>query len=531
MSPSTSPLLPLVPKVLGADVELGNFLEGLDTPGGSGYAASRALLREIRGVRAREEDDPRGTTVNPVDWGRTFLPETGGCAYIDSDHLEIALPETRSAFDHVAHWRAMLRVVRDAAARVNSRLPDGCRVHVIANCSDGLGQSYGSHVNVLMTREGWNNLFHRKPHYLAYLAAFQISSLVYTGQGKVGSEHGRPDAPFQISQRADFFEVLAGTDTMVRRSIVNSRDEPLCGPGSPADGLARLHVIFYDSTLCQVASVLRAGTLQLVVALLEAGQVDPRLNLDDPLAALETWSSDLTLQSKARTADGDAVTAVELQARFLDAARRFADRGAYEEIVPRFADLLALWGDTLGLLRRRDEAALARRLDWVLKRQVLQQVLDRRPDLEWTSPEIKHLDQVFAHLDESDGLFWAFERRGLVDRVVSDEAIERAVTHAPEDTRAWTRAALLARAEPGDIDHVDWDTVRIAAARGPDGLWRPVRTVVLAEPLPFGATRADHGALFATCRSVSELADALPGWSADGRWPRLPALPPSTLSH
>ena len=42
---------PRLPKLCGADVELGNFIEGVQRAGGSGSEASRALLREIDGIR------------------------------------------------------------------------------------------------------------------------------------------------------------------------------------------------------------------------------------------------------------------------------------------------------------------------------------------------------------------------------------------------------------------------------------------------------------------------------------------------
>ena len=45
-----------VPKILGADVELGNFVLGLENPEGSGFEASRRLLREISGVSGRSTD-------------------------------------------------------------------------------------------------------------------------------------------------------------------------------------------------------------------------------------------------------------------------------------------------------------------------------------------------------------------------------------------------------------------------------------------------------------------------------------------
>ena len=509
-APDTAPLA-RAPKVLGADVELGNFIlgvPGVEDPGGSGFRASRALLREIP-CASTGESELSGS--DPRNIGRRFLSTHGGCAYIDLDHLELALPETRSAFDHVAYWRAMVSNARVALARANRRQPPGCRVQALANCSDGLGHSYGAHVNVCLTRTAWENIVHRKPHHLASLAAFQVSGIVFTGQGKVGSENGRPPVAFQISQRADFMETLVGSQTTFNRPIVNGRDEPLCGgrsarPATDAEPeLARLHVIFFDATLCDGASLLRAGTLQIVVAMLEAGRVDPAIALDDPLDALERWSRDPGLTATAATVCGDAVTAVDLQFRFLEAAKTFAAGGGCDGIVPRADEILALWEDTLLKLRARDFAGLRRRLDWVLKRHLLERAIAQRPDLTWASPEIKHLDQLYASLDEADGLFWACERSGLVDRFVSDDAIAIARGNPPEDTRAWTRAHLLRAAGAHRVVAVDWDSVRliVRAGRG----WLEQRTIRL--PCPFGSTRAQHAHLFEGGGALEDIVDAL----------------------
>ncbi len=323
-----------VPKILGSDVELGNFIDGVESSSGSGAAAARLLLREVQGIPAgsgstprfgesthvsarswpstalrqpdvdedanRGADDAQRYSSSAQDWGRRFLPGNGGCVYIDLDHLELAAPETRSAFDHVTYSHAMLRVARGAVHRVNARMPTGYRVHAIANCSDGHGHSYGAHLSVLLSRAAWDTIIRRKPHYLACLAAFQASSIVFTGAGKVGSENGRSWAGYQLSQRADFLESFLGEQTTYNRPLVNARDEPLCGSawdqqahGLEGPELARLHVIFFDATLCQVATLLRAGTMQIVTAMLEAGNVPADLALDDPLggaAALEPRS-------------------------------------------------------------------------------------------------------------------------------------------------------------------------------------------------------------------------------------------------
>jgi proteasome accessory factor A len=508
-----------VPKLCGADVELGNFILGLEHRLGSGAMASRALLREIEGYpgeRLRGGFPPalasgaRLASFGRRDWGRKFLSTNGGCVYIDSDHLELCLPEVLSAYDHVAAWHAMLRVARGAQAAANQKLPEGQKIQVLVNNSDGLGNSYGSHLNFLVTRSAWENLFERKLHQLLFLAAYQVSSIVFTGQGKVGSENGAPHADFQLSQRADFFETIAGIQTTYARPLVNSRDEALCGSRAKGceAGLARLHVIFFDSNLSQPASLLKVGVMQILLAMIEAERMDPGLILDDPLAALAAWSRDPSLEARARLATGAELTAVEAQFLFLEAATRFAERGGCDGVVPRFREILTLWEDTLLKLQSKEFDALAPRLDWVLKLSILERAKEKRPELGWASPELKHLDHLYSSLDPEEGLYWAFEGSGLVERVVDEESIERFVQQPPEDTRAWTRSRLL---REGGVSEVDWDFVRLEIA-GEDGRrtsWR----VDLASPLAF--TREETESLFAADAPLRVAVEALGGRRVD----------------
>ncbi len=507
-----------LPKLCGADVELGNSIQGLELPGGTGRSAARALLREIPGiystslreVQIRDRDDGRrdawggdaqgrggGSPAtrsergwHAQDWGRKFLPSNGGCCYIDLDHLEICLPEVTSAHDHVAAWHAMLQIVRAAMAGANARLPAAQKLNVLVNNSDGEGNAYGSHLNFLVTRECWDEIFQSKLQYLLFLAAFQVSSIVYAGQGKAGSENGAPPARYQLSQRADFFEQIAGLQTTFARPIVNSRDEPLCGvngerrparagcgaPAAPAAapeadpaagpvGMARLHVIFYDSNLCEVAALLKVGVMQIVLAMIEAGRVDLALTLESPLHALRRWSRDPDLKARAATWDGRRLTAVEHQLLLHERARRFVAQGGCAGIVPRAQEILDLWGDTLEKLKSRAWGALAGRLDWVLKRALIQQALDADPRASWDAPLVKHLDHLYAALDEEEGFFWICRDRGLIERVVTDAAIERFRRNPPADTRAWARAMLLRRAGHA-LEEMDWDSMRFWLSGG-----------------------------------------------------------------
>ncbi len=385
-----------------------------------------------------------------------------------------------------------------------------------ANNSDGQSQSYGGHLNVLISRAAWECILHEKLHYLLYLASFLVSSMVYGGQGKVGSENGRPPVPFQLSQRADFLETVMGVQTTYRRPIVNARDEPLVGrllttPEGPEQRLARLHVISLDTTLCHVAGLLKVGTLQIVLAMIEAGEpFSQDLMLEDPVGAVVRWSHDPTLTHCEQTVTGRRVTVVEHQQMYFDAAVGCADRVALGDFVPGVAQILDLWGDTLLKLQTRDHETLSRRLDWVLKRSFLERAMEHRPELTWTSPQVKHLDHLFSSLDPSTGLFIQAERDGLVDRVVSGDQIDKFTRQPPTNTRAWTRSMVL-RAAGDRVEHVDWDEVRLRDTSGP---WPETSTIRL--PDPHGYTREWFERLLAH----SGHPDAAIDWMSEPAGPR-----------
>jgi proteasome accessory factor A len=535
-----------LPKLCGGDIELGNFMTGAAAREGADNRAALALLAQIRGVSsasrltavAEECADRRpawgasgpwagSRNYNPQDWMRTFLPENGGCVYIDLDHLELCLPEVLSARDHVAAWHAMLRLAARAQAAANAALPEGQKIHVLANNTDGHGASYGSHLDFLVTRRAWENLFNRRLQFLLYLAAYQVSSIVFTGQGKVGVDGlagGAAPCRYQLSQRADFIEVLMGVQTTYQRPIVNSRDEALCGarrfePESPAHAMARLHVIFHDSTLCHGASLLKVGVLQIVLAMIEAEKMNPELILDDPVAAVTTWSRDPLLTARARLASGREITAVELQLRFLEEARAFVAAGGCEGVVPEAETIVELWADTLAKLEARDFPALAPRLDWVLKLSLLERAMQQRHGLTWESPAIKHLDHHYSALD--GGLYFACESQGAVERLVSEERIEHFLSEPPEDTRAYTRSWLLRLAAPEEVAHVDWDEVTFKLGSG----WPNRRTVSLANPLGFTKAKARF-------LETATLDDALDVLGAQPVWPSAPLLlVPGHRSH
>src|SRR5262245_16564063 len=104
-------------KVLGADFELANAIESDGAHRGDVSRAAQLLLRQIDGLPRRE-----WWGGSDIEWGRRFLPSNGSSAYIDSDHLEINLPEHTRAEDHPAIVFAGLRLAREAQLAATAKL-------------------------------------------------------------------------------------------------------------------------------------------------------------------------------------------------------------------------------------------------------------------------------------------------------------------------------------------------------------------------------------------------------------------------
>jgi proteasome accessory factor A len=480
-------------KVLGADYELANAMAGHSHMVTSVREASQRLLDEIAGFpRTRG----RGGTL--IEWGRRFLSGNGGSAYIDSDHLEINLPEHTRAADHAAHVHAGFRIAQRAHRAATEKMPRGGRIHLLANVSDGT-RSWGSHLNVCVTRGLWDDLFTRKPHLAGFLATHLATATLYTGLGQVGAGNGRSACDYQLAQRPDFFEEFVSSQTMHRRPILNMRDEAHAG-----DDLARMHIIFFDNALMPTANYLKAGTTQLVLALLEAGWVDPALLLDDPLAAAWEVSRDLSLSAPLKLAGrGRSASAVEIQERLADLAAAFVASGELNDAVPGADEILTVWKETLAMLRQRDVAALARRVDWALKFVILDRQI-KRSGLSWDSPEIRALDVRYASLDPQDSLFLKMAAAGQVEGMPSDEAIERFADEPPEDSRAYLRAHLLRRLGE-EIAEVEWDRLRFRAGQE---RYRPV-TSWLGMPDPAGWTKEESDPILERCQTATDFLEAV----------------------
>ena len=209
-----------------------------------------------------------------------------------------------------------------------------------------------------------------------HLTPFFVSRQVVCGSGRVGiGQDGRNDG-FQISQRADYFEVEVGLETTLKRPIINTRDEP----HAVAEKYRRLHVIIGDANLAEVSTYLKLGTTTLVLAMIEEAFLSIDLVVDRPVATLHAVSHDPTLRELVTLRSGRKLTAVQLQMEYAEQARKFVEDRYGSDVDAVTADVLERWESVLTRLES-DPMSLTRELDWVAKLAILE---GYRPATGWT---------------------------------------------------------------------------------------------------------------------------------------------------
>jgi Pup amidohydrolase len=145
---------------------------------------------------------------------------------------------------------------------------------------------------------------------VTHLTPFFVTRQVVTGAGGSASARTVREHGFQISQRADFFEVEVGLETTLKRPIINTRDEP----HADAEQVPRLHVIIGDANLSEISTYLKVGTTELVLAMIEDKvHHEPTWPIDDPVRALHEVSHDPSLTTPLRLSDGRTITALQMQ--------------------------------------------------------------------------------------------------------------------------------------------------------------------------------------------------------------------------
>ena len=485
-----------IAKVCGIETEYGIVVRDAEL---NAVTASSMLINSFLGrtnTRTAWDffDEQPGNDARGLLLGELLAPEVethlvntvltnGARYYVDHAHPECSTPECRTTSEVVLYDRAAEEVLRLSMQRAKALL-NGGEIIVYKNNSDGKGNSYGCHENYLVDRAvPFGRLATQiTPHF--------VSRQVFAGAGKVGCESPGAvpgDIPYQLSQRADFFEEEVGLETTLKRPIINTRDEPHCD----AAKYRRLHVIVGDANMSEIATFLKVGTTAIVLAMIEDNAVGDDLVLAHPVSAIRQISNDPTLRATVAMANGKRMTALDMQWQLLERARTWADRHGLEAVtVDDGKRILEEWEAVLHGLATNPES-MAHVVDWVAKRRLVNGMAERHR-LAPTDARLKAIDLQYSDLRPEKSLAL---RCGL-RTMVQPEAVHNAVDMPPETTRAWFRGTCLARF-PRDIVAANWDSIVFDVGRD------PLRRVPMMEPLR--GTKALTGELLKSCATASEL--------------------------
>jgi Pup amidohydrolase len=354
----------------------------------------------------------------------------GARFYNDHAHPEYCTPECSTLDELAAHDRAGERI--------------------LMACSKKLSEDRGYAVRLYKNRSlGWETLAQS-------IQAYLVTRQIFAGAGKFAIEdEDRFLSPgFQIAQRSDFFTELQSVDTMQRRPIVNTRDEPHAN----TELYRRFHVIIGDANMSPFATRLKAGVTALV---LEAIVRDPERaypRLADPLGALQSISRDSQFRWEVRLQDEVPSTAVEIQNHYLRAVREVCDLGD-----PAKAAVLADWESVLNDLGT-DYMACRNRLDWVAKLSLMRDFQSTH-NISDDDPWLQSLDLEYHRLDLAEGLYYGLEQGGAMLRVPDECEVRRAVSEPPASTRALVRGKCIQKF-PEQVISAQWDHITLQGANG-----------------------------------------------------------------
>ncbi len=415
-------------------------------------------LADARGFQVEGEKYTPNQQEN-IARNKTLI--NGARFYVDHAHPEYSSPEVTNARDLVIHEKAGERVIEISRREANTLLPEGAQMLIYKNNSDRKGNSYGCHENYLMDRR---TSFKKV---VEPLLPFFSTRQIWCGAGKVGSESRNHPCDYQLSQRADFFETEVALDTMVKRPIVNTRDEP----HADREKYRRLHVIVGDSNMSEFTIYLRNGVTALILSMIEDGAISKDLSLRDPVRTIREVSHDLSLEHELTMEDGTSRTALQIQEDFLEMALAYTSSRSLD---PVQKDVLQKWQGVIETLGR-DPMELDGKIDWVIKKRMIERFMARK-NLDWSASQVQMLDLQYHDSRPDKGLYHLLERQGKVERIVTDEEIQQAVYNPPRDTRAFFRGECLRR-YPTEVFGVNWDSISFGLAD------ESIKRVMMAEPL------------------------------------------------
>ncbi len=366
--------------------------------------------------------------------------------YMDcGGHPEYATPEILSPLDVVRYDKAGERILLSCN-----------HARYFKNNTDGKGAYYGCHENYFIPSMDEVRL--------SQLLPFLVTRQLFAGSGDYNSNG------FFISQKSPAVEYSFSGSTTSSRPIINQREEHHCGN---LNGYRRLHVVYGDANMNQVATYLKINTTRLMITLLTEGLL-PALQLVDPVASLHQVAKYPNRKISAKQGNRSLeLYPVDIQYGYLEAVKRSTSAGN------NF--MVRLWQKTLDCYLNGDLEGLARNVDWAMKKVMFKSM---------SHEEALNANLLYHELGPN-GLVSCLESQGAINILVTEAEIQHAVQVPPSNTRAFFRGQAVQqhRLSEGGWDKwklSDGTTIEIAHPEG-----KPLnqkidefKTVIIPPPPP-----------------------------------------------
>lgn len=404
--------------------------------------------------RLTPDDAARFLFRKVVQWGKSsnvFLTN-GSRLYLDvGSHPEYATCECDSLHDVIAHERAGDAILHQMAVEAEEAMQaEGVegRLFLFKNNTDSAGNSYGCHENYLVARTGDFTDTAR------YLVPFFITRQLIVGAGKVVQT--AKGGHFAISQRADHMWDGVSSATTRSRPIINTRDEP----HADAALYRRMHVIVGDSSMSQATGLLKVASTHALLCFLEEHRTMRDFTMENPVKAIRDIALDTHGRTIVQLANGTTVTALEIQQEYCRVVADYVRESGMTD--PLLTHSMELWQRTLTAIETDRLDLVNREIDWVIKYSILQRAAEKQ-GIGFDDARMAQLDMAYHDINPQRGLYYAMERKDMVPRVVSDDAVLSARTEPPATTRAKLRGDFVAAALRAGADHtVDWTQLKLS---------------------------------------------------------------------
>ena len=241
-------------------------------------------------------------------------------------------------------------------------------------------------------------------------------------------------------------------------------------------------MIVGDSNMSETTTLLKVGTAELVLRLIEAGVPMRDFTLENPIRAIRDMSRDRTGQVKVALSNGRRISALELQTEYYEKVNEFVRR---ENLgTPVIDRVLDLWERTLRAVGEDKLGLIDTEIDWAIKLRLLDRYAAKH-DMSLADPRIAQLDLAYHDIRRGRGIFSILEARGQAARVTHDPAIFRAKAVPPQTTRAKLRGDFIRAAQEGRNDYtVDWVHLKLND--------QAQRTVLCKDPFQSTDDRVDR---------------------------------------